>query len=53
MNPEDIPWMPAVALAARIKAREVSATEVAEAIVTRIETLNPSSMRSSASILSR
>ncbi|MBM9624631.1 amidase [Streptomyces zhihengii] len=41
MNPEDIPWTPAVELAAKIKAREVSAAEVAEVIVERVGSLNP------------
>src|SRR5688572_13407837 len=46
-NPQDLPppddlcFLPAVELAARIRARQVSPVEVVDAVLARIEALNP------------
>ena len=42
MNGTDLCYLPAVELAAAIRQRELSAVEVTEAVLERIERLNPS-----------
>lgn len=41
MSNDDLAWMPAVELAAKIRGREVRVADVAEALISRVEELNP------------